>query len=164
MKKRHEALIALSHHHHHALVIALKLVRAGEEGSKWTVEEIRQETLAFWKNGGAAHFREEEEVLLPTYANVAPVNTPEIKDMLIDHVVIRSWMQQLEELKDDSLPLMRALGERLQTHVRLEERHIFPKIEEALTEAELHGMKEAFHLNYQPKPKEGDSFNKDNMK
>lgn len=152
MRKRHEALVSLSHHHHHALVVALKLTKAGELNSKWTVEEALRDTRDFWINGGQEHFREEEEVLLPTFAQVASVDLPEIKQMLIDHVVIRAWMDQLDEgEEEDPLPLMRALGERLQTHVRLEERHIFPMIEDVLTETELNTIKEAFHLNYQPK-------------
>lgn len=147
MEKRHEALIPLSHHHHHALVIALKLKRAGTEESKLTLEEIKEETLAFWKEGGEAHFREEEEVLLPAFAKVAPVDTPDISQMLIDHVVIRAGMSQLEDMDQELIPLMRVLGERLTTHIRLEERHIFPMIEKALSETQKAQIAPSFHAN-----------------
>lgn len=148
MPKRHEALKALSHHHHHALVIALKLIKAGEPGGQWTVDQARRDAIHFWEEGGNTHFREEEEVLLPAFAEFSSVDEPEIKQMLIDHVVIRSWMGQLSSLPvGESITLMRALGERLQQHVRLEERIIFPKIEEVLSDADLKKLKPAFHVN-----------------
>lgn len=149
MKRRHDALIALSHHHHHALVVALKLKKAGDlaSESKSSVEETLQTTLDFWEKGGRAHFREEEDILLPAFARVTSVDLPEIKQMLIDHVVIRASMDALKEAKDP-LSLMGELGERLQRHVRLEERVIFPMIEKALSEDTLNTMTKEFHVNF----------------
>src|SRR5690625_638029 len=76
--KRHESLQPLSRHHMEALHLALKLRRAGTEKSDLTLEELQQELKNFWEPNGQEHFREEEEILLPTYAQYKDINQPEI--------------------------------------------------------------------------------------
>lgn len=134
--KRHEALQPLSRHHMLGLHIGLKLSRAGTDESRITLEEIKTDAKSFWQSGGETHFREEEEIVLPVYAKYTDVNRPEIIDMLLEHVTIRSGMSQLQ---DDALTLeeMRALGQLLQAHIRKEEQVIFPMIEAAIPEDEL---------------------------
>src|SRR5690625_5911120 len=82
--KRHESLQPLSRHHMEALHLALKLRRAGTEKSDLTLEELQQELKNFWEPNGQEHFREEEEILLPTYAQYKDINQPEIIEMLLD--------------------------------------------------------------------------------
>jgi iron-sulfur cluster repair protein YtfE (RIC family) len=125
--KRHPELQPLSHHHHAALVIAQRLRRATAED----VPRLREEFLAFWHDDGAEHFREEEDVLLPTYALYADPGDERIVQMLLDHVRIRATAMTLERGELD-LEGLRALGEDLARHVRLEEREIFPMIEAVL--------------------------------
>src|SRR5680860_716611 len=62
--KRDPALVSLSHDHHQALFVAQKLRRATAE----TLGEDRAAFLAYWEEHGRAHFRLEEEVLLPADA------------------------------------------------------------------------------------------------
>ncbi|MGH2928070.1 MAG: hemerythrin domain-containing protein, partial [Solirubrobacteraceae bacterium] len=62
--KRHPAIAALSRDHHHALVVAQRLRRAtDDDGSD---ARARETFLEYWRADGAQHFREEEEILLPT--------------------------------------------------------------------------------------------------
>ncbi|ASK64377.1 hypothetical protein CFK37_11015 [Virgibacillus phasianinus] len=133
--KRHESLYPLSHHHHHALVIALKLKQAGTEKSKLSPDDIKIEAQHFWRNGGQKHFREEEEILLPAYAQFVSIDDqPAIAKMLLEHVKIRSLM---EVIRNASLEELNQLGTLLANHVREEERVIFPMIEEALPEEKI---------------------------
>lgn len=144
--KRHEALYPLSHHHHHALFLALKLRRAGTDKSKLTTMEIKNELIQFWDNGGQEHFREEEEVLLPSYAlHHGSINQPEIIEMLLEHVNIRALIQKIKQMDSDLEPVLQQLGNMLEAHIRKEERILFPMIEKALPEEALEALAPYLH-------------------
>jgi hypothetical protein len=129
--KRHPALVELSRDHHRALVVAQALCRA----------EIRQEMTPealfarFWRTDGEAHFRLEEDVLLPAYALHGDPRHPAIVQMLIDHMTIRRDAVLIATGRP--IDIRYRLGANLMAHVRLEERQVFPLIEETLSEAEL---------------------------
>ncbi|TDY47948.1 hemerythrin superfamily protein [Alicyclobacillus sacchari] len=139
--KRHPSLQPLSRHHHHALVLALHLIK--QERSN---DELRTELQHFWQNGGQEHFREEEEVLLPAYAKHAALDRPEIVQLLLEHVQVRSLISQICE--DQRADKMQQLGRLLQSHVRNEEQVVFPLIESALPEAELARLAPYFAEHY----------------
>lgn len=142
--RRHEALKPLSRHHTLGLHIGLKLSRAGTKESRITLEEIITDTKSFWQPGGEEHFREEEEIVLPTYARYGELNKPEIIEMLLEHVKIRSGMQLLLKNKLSTIE-MRSLGTLLQSHIRKEEQIIFPMIEAILPEEELEMLAPYLH-------------------
>ncbi|QQE78668.1 hemerythrin domain-containing protein [Alicyclobacillus sp. SO9] len=114
--KRHEALQELSRHHHHALVVAMNLKRAQIED----VTKLRQEVIQFWDDSGNHHFREEEDVLLPTYAKYKDLQDDEnVIRMLIEHVQIRMLVQTIRdgmgdegEVRDDAERADRGLKSR----------------------------------------------------
>ncbi|MBP1948306.1 hemerythrin domain-containing protein [Virgibacillus litoralis] len=143
--KRHESLQPLSRHHMIGLHLALKLKRAGTEESRLTIEEIKQEADEFWNPNGQQHFREEEEFLLPAYAQYAKIEQPEIIEMLLEHVKIRAQMDNLINGEDVSLDKMHELGMLLEAHIRKEERVIFPMIEKALPEDKLYELAPYLH-------------------
>ena len=142
--KRREELHPLSEHHHHVLVECLDIRRAAESAASDRDERLRQlaeSVLRFWNEGGSTHFQEEEQVLLPTYARHFRLDEdPEIMRMLADHAEIRSRIEDLKDSLDhnrfDPARLIE-LGGMLHDHVRLEEDHIFPRIEAALNQAEM---------------------------
>lgn len=129
--RRHPALVELSRDHHRALVVAQALCRAG------TSQEIAPEALfaRFWRTDGEAHFRLEEDVLLPAYALHGDPRHPAIVQMLIDHMMIRRDAVLIATGRPTDI--MHRLGANLRAHVRLEERQVFPLIEETLSEDEL---------------------------
>lgn len=142
--KRHESLQPLSRHHMIGLHTALKLKRTGTEESRISMEEILEDAKSFWKQGGGEHFREEEEILLPTYAEYADINQPVIVELLIEHVKIRSQMNRLLK-KELSIQEIQELGVLLEEHIRKEERIIFPMIEKALPEEKLKEIEPYLH-------------------
>ncbi|MFC3039695.1 hemerythrin domain-containing protein [Virgibacillus xinjiangensis] len=148
--KRHESLYPLSHHHHHALFMALQLRRIGTEKSKLTADEMKNNLEYFWERDGNQHFRDEEEILLPVYAQHDSVERQEISEMLMEHVIIRSHIQQILASEEDPTSLMNHLGQLLETHIRKEERVIFPMIEKALPEEELKRMEPYLHVSEAP--------------
>jgi len=126
------------------LHVGLKLSRAGTGKSRLSLEDIISDAKDFWYPGGQEHFREEEEVLLPAYAAYANIEQPEIVEMLLEHVKIRSGMQRLFD-NDLTEAEMRELGTLLQVHIRKEERILFPMIENALPEEELQELSPYLH-------------------
>jgi hemerythrin-like domain-containing protein len=129
--KRSPELAPLSRDHHQALVVAQQLRRATDT----TVDRVREAFLSFWDGQGRVHFRVEEEVLLPAYAAHGDPYEPVVARVLCDHVLIRKLAA--EAAGGGSVELMHDLGTRLNAHVRLEERELFPMIESALPSDEL---------------------------
>ena len=127
--KRHRALQPLSRDHHVALVAAQRLRRAAPGDA----DAARVAFLEFWNEHGALHFRVEEDVLLPAFAAHGDPADARVVQMLVDHVRIRAAAAALAQGEAD-LEAMRALGTALERHVRLEEREVFPLIEETLPE------------------------------
>ncbi|MHB1684629.1 MAG: hemerythrin domain-containing protein [Bacilli bacterium] len=135
--KRHPSLQPLSRHHFHGLVIAQNLLRAGTEPDSLAIMDVRSDLAEFWSSGGRDHFREEEEILLPVYSRYAPLDRPEISEMLLEHIRIRSLVDQIVTRQVESEAVMHELGVLLRDHIRKEERVIFPLIEAALPTDEL---------------------------
>jgi hemerythrin-like domain-containing protein len=130
--KRHPALQTLSRDHHQALVVAQRLRKAGDRGTG----EAQEAFLEFWRKECQLHFRVEEEVLLPRFAAAGGGNSPAIARVLVDHAEIRLHALRLQE-GSASTDVLRELGELLADHVRLEERDLFPAIEEVLSDRQL---------------------------
>lgn len=137
--KRHHALETLSHDHQHALAVALALRRADAQTAPQAIAAF----LAFWHAEGQAHFGVEEAILLPAYAVKGQPDHPLVIQMLADHMIIRRDAAGLDS--SASLDTLHALGERLADHVRLEERQLFPLIEQVLSEVELGALGVTLH-------------------
>lgn len=135
--KRDQALIPLSHDHQHALACALALKRATSDSA----ESAAGEFLRFWESEGRRHFRIEEEVLLPAFAEHADVRIDAVARVLLDHTVIRRDVRRVEQGARDAA-LLNAIGQMLDEHVRHEERVLFPMIEETLPAGDLQALAE----------------------
>lgn len=139
--KRAAELRDLSEDHHHGLVHAQRLKRAAASGGARPGEEIVRAFLDFWQASTSVHFRKEEEVLLPVLARYGQdVSREPVVEMLAQHAQIRGLVMELsDEAKDGNVPLetLRSIGELLEDHIRLEERQVFPMIEETLPEEAL---------------------------
>jgi Hemerythrin HHE cation binding domain len=131
--KRDPALVLLSRDHHQALFVAQKLARASAE----TAAQARAAVLAYWEGHGRAHFRCEEEVLLPAYAGHADPYGALVARVLCDHVAIRHRIAAVERDSTTTVTALQELGSLISGHVRREERELFPLIESALAPAEL---------------------------
>ena len=103
----------------------------------------REAFLAFWREHGATHFRVEEDVLLPAFADHGDPDEACVVRMLVDHVRIRAAARRLEDEREPSLESLHELGTALERHVRLEEREVFPLIEAVMPEAAAEALAEA---------------------
>src|ERR671921_646114 len=139
--KRTPELRDLSDHHHQGLVQARRLRRAAT-GEETTASEATADAfLKFWQEATAAHFREEEEALLPVLARYGgDVGRGPVVEMLAQHAQIRGLVMKLsDEVRNGVVnpETLEGIGELLETHIRLEEREVFPMIEEVLPEEGL---------------------------
>lgn len=128
--QRSEELSPLSREHHQALALALRLRRCGEED----VGELRAAAATFWESDGQAHFRAEEEVVLPAGAPYVAPDDPDVVRVLVEHVQLR---RRFGAVADASAQDLRDLGGLLHDHVRHEERVLFPRLEAAMPADEL---------------------------
>jgi hemerythrin-like domain-containing protein len=138
--KRHPSLRTFSDDHHQGLVNARRLRRA-TSGEGANPADIARNFLDFWQRDTSLHFRKEEEVLLPVLArHGGDLGKQPILQMLTQHAQIRGLAMQLsDELEQDKIreETLQKLGEQLEAHIRLEERVVFPLIEETLPEEAL---------------------------
>ncbi len=85
--------------------------------------------------------REEEEVLLAVYArHGGDLDAGPVQEMVADHACIRGLVMTLIEEDESggvSSDTLRRIGERLEAHIRLEERRVFPLVETALSKEDL---------------------------
>ena len=137
--KRHASLAPLSHDHHHALVEARRLGRAAD-GTDAARCKAAADFLRFFSTETVRHFREEEEQLFPTLVGREDADEGLLVQALLEHQRIHASVSRLEhalaaEVVDASS--MRELAELLEAHVRLEERKLFPRIEQIVPQEVL---------------------------
>jgi len=129
--KRAPELHSLSHDHHQTLYWGLQLKRSAGPG------EMAEPFLDFWRHHARQHFRLEEEVLLPGWAQLSgSFDESMAARVLREHLAMRADVLRLEAGLLD-LDSQRGLGEALESHVRFEERELFPAIEAGLDQAAL---------------------------
>jgi quercetin dioxygenase-like cupin family protein len=137
--KRNAGLIPLSHDHHDALVAARRLRRGAESAEPAAAAAA---FLAFFATETVRHFREEEESLFPHVAD-----RDEARELvvaaLLEHQRLHALAAELTALlatgKVDPA-VMQTLGQELEAHIRLEERRLFPLIEQLLPDELLAGL------------------------
>jgi iron-sulfur cluster repair protein YtfE (RIC family) len=145
--KRDPALIPLTHDHHHALAQARRL-RTAATGDSATRRDGAAAFLDFFDTETISHFREEEELLFPLLVEVSEAVPDLLARVLVEHVQIHCLVRRLRrDFENDGLGAagMIEVGERLEAHIRFEERQLFPLIEQAVP-ASLLG-----ELNFPPR-------------
>lgn len=132
--KRHPGLLPLSHDHHHGLVHAYRMTKAAE-GRK-DPDTVADAFLAFYPNDLLRHFHEEEEVLVP----LLPEDDPQRVRLLDEHARFHTLVDALRDARarnEDLKPTLAATGAFLERHIRFEERELFPRLEQMLSDDEL---------------------------
>lgn len=133
--ERHKSLISLSNDHHHGLSIAQKLKYGYKPSSSKDAEintdEKKELVLKFSDEYLHKHFRLEEDIIVP----YLPENEL-IKRMLDEHIKIYELLYIIE-VRDPDDELLNHFAEKLEAHIRFEERELFPMLQQTLTEEQL---------------------------
>lgn len=138
--KRHKSLYLLSHDHHHVLVQAKNLRIASTNADMPLLHQIASRFVAFWDTSLQSHFRQEEEILLPVFSQYSSTDRLEIAETLKQHADIQQAVDHLRKnLAQETVLTMesQALSTLLSMHIRFEEQHLFPAIQEIVPEEAL---------------------------
>src|SRR5436190_15915778 len=141
--KRHPTLVPLSRDHHNGLVQALRLHRAAADGDASTRLAAAREFGEFFRNEERVHLRDEEEELFPLLLRHAGSQPAPLREARVHHVQLEGFARKLEIAVAAGIverETLDAAGELLDAHIRLEERQIFPLIEELVPDDELRGL------------------------
>ena len=123
--KRHPALVSLSHDHHHTLVRARELRKAAAGADEAGLAEVAARFRRVFAGEVARHFRDEEELVFPLLAEARGEPPEALVRAATQHARIRALVLRLPDREAAA-----ELGALLDEHVRLEERELFPLVQE----------------------------------
>jgi iron-sulfur cluster repair protein YtfE (RIC family) len=126
-QKRHKALQSLSRDHHHGLLLSWK-IRSGLSKSI-APQRIGVYVHWFFETHLIPHFELEEQHIFPILGS----NNEFVKKALDDHERLKELFSKMDK---DSKTL-NEIEERLEQHIRFEERILFPEIQKAATAEQL---------------------------
>src|SRR5216684_1660508 len=138
--KRHPALIPLSRDHHDGLVQAVRLRRAAVDGDALARLAAAREFVEFFRNEERVHLRAEEEELFPLFLRHVPSQPASLREARLQHVQLEGFARKLEiavAAGSVDRETVDAAGGLLDAHIRLEERQLFPLIEQLVPDDEL---------------------------
>ena len=124
--KRDQSLIPLTHDHHHVLAMVRKSRAAlrTEGGAGKAVDDLTE----FYQAEMISHFREEEEEIFPLLVDDRGDIPEELARAMREHLRIHALVKQLRRLR--SVKLLEELLDLIEGHVRLEEKTLFPLVEQ----------------------------------
>ena len=136
--KRNKALHILSHDHHHGLLLAQLIKKGGPKYKNMpdTTEGKKDYSIRFYNDELIKHFEDEEKILFPVVNGKDDEIDNLIEEIIDEHKKIKQLINKLES-DEDVESTLDELGHILETHIRKEERNLFGKIQEILTEEEL---------------------------
>ena len=138
--KRHPALIPLSRDHHGGLVQALRVRRAATNGDASARLAAAREFVEFFRNEERVHLRDEEEELFPLFLRHVQPQPALLRQARLQHMQLEGFARKLDIAVAAGIvdrETLDAAGELLDAHIRLEERQLFPLIEELVPGDEL---------------------------
>lgn len=143
--KRHPALIHLSRDHQQGLMLAQLLKKNAPEYKGLPTDAVGKMNYAkdLYNNELDQHFKEEEEFVFPHLTNKSKEIDELVTEILSEHQILQN---SILSLKDDSnlIDNMDKIGYLLEAHIRKEERVLFEKIPQVLSEEELEIIKQKF--------------------
>jgi hemerythrin-like domain-containing protein len=141
---RDKNLVPLSRQHQHALALCVRIDRAAPiadaDLAAWQAEvaQLFQSEISF-------HFAAEEQALFPAAREFAEL-IPLTEELLADHAALRGFFASAEARTMSAADLS-AFGQEMSVHIRKEERQLFERMQEVMSEQELallgHSLDEA---------------------
>jgi hemerythrin-like domain-containing protein len=131
---RDRSLIPLSRQHQHALALCVRIDRAAPIGPgdlvAWQVEIAQH-----FQTETRIHFAAEENILFPA-ARRFPALTPLVEELLLDHFMLRESFAKAEAHTMSAADVS-AFGQSMSEHIRKEERQLFERMQELMSQEEL---------------------------
>lgn len=139
--KRHQSLLSFSREHHTALLLAQVLKKDAPlyKGMPSKIPDKVEYLKAKYNTELKKHFLEEENILFPFVTGKNNLIDELIDDLIKDHNKVAANMALLDS-HDDSEKLLDDTARLLECHIRKEERVLFQKIQEVLSDEELNEL------------------------
>lgn len=134
--KRSKELAPLSRDHHEGLLLVWKIKTGLKNGTPINV--IAQYVHWFWTHHLQIHFKEEEQILAPCL----PKENELMQQMIEEHEEIEALIHINENIADETV--LTQIAQKLNDHIRFEERQLFPWAEKIISADEL--TKIGYHL------------------
>ncbi len=125
--RRNELLAPLSREHHHGLLLCWK-IRTGYR-KNIAVDRMQSYATWFYKTFLIDHFNIEEKYVFSVLGN----DNPLVKQALMEHRKLRVLFEKIHE-NEKNLGL---IEEKLEAHIRFEERVLFNEIQQAASPEQL---------------------------
>lgn len=131
---RDRNLIPLSHQHRRALVLCVRIDRASPVGDA-DLAAWQAEIAQHFQSEIRIHFAAEEGVLFPA-ARTFPALVPLVEELLLDHFMLRESFAKAEAHAMAAADVS-AFAEHMSAHIRKEERQLFERLQELMTQEQL---------------------------
>lgn len=129
--KRNKNLIELSRDHHQGLLLGWKIKQGFKKDIP--VNEITEYAIYFANEALFTHFDEEENQILIFLKEDDALR----RRTIVEHAEIREIIRLIANPETATRTLLLELAEKLEAHIRFEERELFPYIEKILPEQQL---------------------------
>jgi hemerythrin-like domain-containing protein len=129
----------LSRQHHQGLLMVLLLQKGLQKNAD--VNQMQEFLVAVWNSDLESHFNQEEKHLLPLLKD-KPIDPQLTARIWQDHAVLREMAAKAESGSLNEIEIG-YFAERLEQHIRFEERTYFPAAEQVLSAAELEQLGES---------------------
>jgi len=133
---RHDALAPFSRDHYSGLVNARHLIKASNADAVARRKAVA-EFIDGWEHEIAEHFDDEERLLLDL------LDDDDRLRLLDEHQALREYARQARTLRaqvDPDPQIVRTIGQALDDHIRWEERELFQRLQDRLTEEQLQAL------------------------
>lgn len=144
--KRHPALIPLSKDHHFGLLLCWK-IRTGIRKAI-PPDRIAVYVTYFYKNHLKSHFEEEEQHIF----TLLDEKDEKRKKAEHQHRKIRRLVKKLSLEPEKVNVALGQIEEELETHIRFEERNLFPYLQSCLDESALERLREKIEVIHEVTP------------
>lgn len=131
---RDKSLVPLSRQHQHALALCVRINRA-TLSTRRELDAWQAEIQQHFEQEIQYHFAAEEAGIFPV-AQRLPELRSLVEELVADHAQLRNYFISARNRTLDREAL-RQFAELLSTHIRKEERQLFEKMQERLTQDEL---------------------------
>jgi hemerythrin-like domain-containing protein len=151
MARRHPALIPVARDHHECLILAQRLMHGTTAADRdWPREPVPQAELlaGFFRRHLQAHFAVEEALVFPAARVAGPAAEALVEQLLDEHRKMAGLVAQLAANPQVTAAELRAFGELLNAHIRLEDRQLFPMMETGMPADALLDLQQLVEARY----------------
>lgn len=139
--KRSNNLVTLSREHHDGLLISWKIRRGLNK--QIPLKEIAAYSIYCWQQHLQKHFQQEEQYLFNPYKQ-----EPLCAEALKQHKQLENTVISFKDEQNLSEETIKNFADKLEQHIRFEEREVFPQLERKIPTDELIKIGEALNKEH----------------